>query len=186
MNEVWKQIKGYEGAYEVSSTGRVRGMDRTDARGNRRRSRVKKQVIHLGYPAVSLYKNGSSRTIKVHRLVAENFLPHDHNKGHVNHINGVKTDNRVCNLEWCTPKENIHHAYRTGLIQATGRPKAMNQTQVRIAKRCREIGMSYQNIGDCMGLTFGTVCRAIKDPNYLSSAKAESLAFEDKIRHNQT
>ena len=69
-----------------------------------------------GYELVCLYKNGVGKTHKVHRLIAEKFIKNPLNKKEVNHINGIKSDNRVENLQWCTAKENNKHARDTGLI----------------------------------------------------------------------
>jgi hypothetical protein len=71
-----------------------------------------------GYALFSLSKNGKTKTIMAHRLVAQAFLPNPKNKKTINHINGIKTDNRVDNLEWNTHSENITHAFRTGLKMA--------------------------------------------------------------------
>jgi hypothetical protein len=70
---------------------------------------------HWGYKSIKICSNACYREHCIHKLVAETFIPNKMNKPQVNHINGVKTDNRVENLEWCTVKENIQHAYNTGL-----------------------------------------------------------------------
>jgi len=107
--EVWREIPGYEGRYQVSDQGRVRGpMGRV----------LKPQRINSGYLVVHHCKGGRRYPHTVHRLVALAFLqgrePHRH---HVNHKNGDKHDNRAANLEWCTPSENVLHAFATGLLR---------------------------------------------------------------------
>ena len=107
--EVWKDVVGYEGLYEVSNLGRIR-----------RNGRIKKpQVNRDGYMEVSLSKHSIQKTLKLHRIVAIAFIPNQQNKATVNHINGVKTDNRIENLEWATHSENIIHANKAGLRKVT-------------------------------------------------------------------
>lgn len=77
------------------------------------------------YLRVDLHKDGKGKSMPIHRLVATAFIPNPENKGEVNHINGIKTDNRVENLEWVTHKENVHHAYKTGLNRGHSENRAM-------------------------------------------------------------
>lgn len=122
--EVWRDIEGYVGLYQVSNKGRVRSLDRLDVRsdgskGSNRRLRgalLKASVGKVGYYVVVLSKNRTRKTFTVHRLVAIAFIDNPDNKGSVNHINGIKTDNDINNLEWTTHKENMRHGWDTGLI----------------------------------------------------------------------
>ena len=107
--EIWKDIPGYEGRYQVSHIGRVRGL--------RKRTLVG-QVINSGYRVLNLVSGGRrTRVVRLeHRLVAEAFVANPNGYPEVNHLNGVKTDNRASNLEWTTRKLNMAHAKRTGLL----------------------------------------------------------------------
>jgi len=110
MEEIWKDIEGYEGLYQVSNLGRVRSLDRIDALGNHRKEKIlsTKNNTKTRYPRVCLCKNGKHKLIVVHRLVALTFIPNSEPliKTQVGHKDETRTNNRVDNLEWVTPKEN--------------------------------------------------------------------------------
>lgn len=110
-NEVWKDIPNYEGLYQVSNLGRVKSLQRLDSKGRKVNLSIRKQTVgNVGYPVVSLYsKEGgkeNSQLFCIHRLVAETFIPNPENKPCIDHINTIKTDNRVENLRWVTYVEN--------------------------------------------------------------------------------
>ena len=117
--EEWKSIKEYEGYYEVSNLGRVRSIDRI-INGKKPyiiKGRIlKHKVSNKGYCEVSLVKNGKQKSFRVHKLVAETFIPNPKNLYSINHINENKLDNRVENLEWCTPKYNISEYYKHRML----------------------------------------------------------------------
>lgn len=120
MNEIWKDIKGYEGLYQVSNLGRVKSLKRyVNHSGNSKRivyERILKPVVdNTKYYVVSLWKNNIHNRVHIHRLVIEAFIPNLDNKPFVNHIDGNKLNNCIDNLEWCTPKENNIHAYKMEL-----------------------------------------------------------------------
>lgn len=105
MKEDWKDVKGYEGLYQVSSEGRIMVCRNGVCK------EVKGILQHSGYMHVGLWTSGKCKQSRLHRLVAAAFCPNDDpvNKTQVNHINENKQDNRACNLEWVTPKQNTNH-----------------------------------------------------------------------------
>lgn len=115
MQEVWKDIYfiengityDYRGLYQVSNLGNVKSIFRY-------KKQLQGHIDKDGYKKVILYKNKKAKKYFIHRLVAIMFIPNPLNKPEVNHLNG-KSDNRVCSLEWTTTKENMQHAFKTGL-----------------------------------------------------------------------
>lgn len=104
MNEIWKDIDGYEGLYEISNLGRVKSLPRN---GTIKDAKILKYSVNkYGYYTVYLNKNGIQKTFTLHRLVAIAFINNHDNKKCIDHINTIKTDNSVENLRWVTVKEN--------------------------------------------------------------------------------
>lgn len=124
MSEIWKDISGFEGRYQVSDQGRVRSVARLQRYTHWRTGEelfrqtkdrvVAAQLVNSGYQIVHLHRDNERKALLVHRLVAEAFLPGQACET-VNHINGQKTDNRASNLEWATYTENHLHAVEHGL-----------------------------------------------------------------------
>ena len=112
INEIWKDIKGYEGIYKISNLGNVKSLNYN--RKGKPKS-LKPGVDTHGYFYVNLTKNGKTKTTKIHRLVAETFVDNSFKKPCVNHIDGNKKNNHHSNLEYCTYQENTIHAFKTGL-----------------------------------------------------------------------
>lgn len=111
--EVWRDVKGYEGLYQVSNMGRVKSLGRKDRFGRVIKERIlEPAVTHNGYLRVGLHVDGKRKMLRVHRLVCEAFHENPDNKSEVNHVNEDKTDNRACNLEWSTRTENCNHGSR--------------------------------------------------------------------------
>jgi hypothetical protein len=103
--EIWKEIEGYEGLYQVSNEGRIRS-----------KRRIKIQGDYNGYKKVRLSKKSRQLTKQVHRLVAKAFIPNPNNKPMVNHKDLNRSNNNVNNLEWVTHQENVNHAVENGHI----------------------------------------------------------------------
>ena len=119
--EIWKDIKGYEGLYQISNFGKVKSLAREKFGNGKSIIKTKEIILKAGinsggYYTVVLHKNSKGTSTKVHRLVAEHFIKNPKNNLFVNHINAIKTDNSIENLEWCTHLENMQHANRLGLI----------------------------------------------------------------------
>ena len=120
MNNM-KDIVGYEGLYKIDTNGDIYSYDKIvkfygGRNALRKGKKLKTRFDRYGYKRIQLRKDGISRTHSIHRLIAETYLKNIENKPQINHINGIKDDNRLENLEWCTNQENIIHAVEHGLI----------------------------------------------------------------------
>lgn len=106
LQEIWKDIKGYEGLYQISSLGRVKSLPKKSGFLTLKERIMKPFIKNNGYCSLRLFKNQEIETVYVHRLVAETFINNPNNYPCVNHKNYIKNDNRVSNLEWCTYSMN--------------------------------------------------------------------------------
>lgn len=112
--EIWKDVKGYEGLYQVSNLGDVRSIDRISPYGRRLKGVIRRITVNKnGYAYVNLSINGKAHNFTVHRLVATAFVPNPHGLHTVNHINENKLDNRAENLEWVTLADNLRYGTHT-------------------------------------------------------------------------
>lgn len=159
MIELWKDIPGYEGLYQASNEGRVRSAPGkttyTDLRGIRHwKVRILKSrgCCPAGKRA-SLWKDGKCKDWLQARLVALTWVPGYRDGFTVNHINGNRSDNRACNLEWISLRDNIKHGYRTGLYRKIQMPIILKDLQTGAllpfpsqAEVCRYLGKSHSFI----------------------------------------
>lgn len=111
MNDVWKDIPGYDG-YQATTDGRIRAIDRVCSSGKKRHGRVLKQKTHDGYQYINFHRV----PVAVHRLVALAFIPNPESKKCINHKDLNRANNNVDNLEWCTHSENAKHALAHGRL----------------------------------------------------------------------
>lgn len=152
--EIWKDIIGYEGIYKISNTGKIK---------NKYGFILANRMKSTKYYGLILYKNNKIKNVYVHRLIAIHFIPNPENKKCVNHINGIKSDYRIENLEWCTYKENSEHAKKNNLLKPATefqlpQTKISNKQVFEIRKRLsngemgrslsKEYGVSEQTICD--------------------------------------
>lgn len=149
--EVWRDIKGFEGIYQVSNKGRVKRLARVDSyvRSDTGKQcerpvgeKILKPTITSGYYEVNLRNLDANRYCRIHRLVAEAFIPNLENKPAINHIDGNKLNNNVDNLEWVTAKENVTHAAQTGLRKNP--IKGVYRGPVKL--QCTETGQMFDSI----------------------------------------
>lgn len=119
MEEIWKDIKDYEGLYQISNLGRVKRLKRLSTDGLKKyvdeEKMLKPWVSNMGYYTVCLRKNGTSKKMSVHRLISCAFIPNPYNLYTVNHKDGNKLNNSISNLEWMLLADNIRHGHDTGL-----------------------------------------------------------------------
>ncbi|MBM5782939.1 MAG: endonuclease [Pelagibacterales bacterium] len=163
MEEVWRDIKGYEGLYQVSSLGNVKSLNY---------NRTKKEKVLKfgkdkgGYYFVVLYLNKKAKTIIAHRLVAIAFLENPENKPQVNHLNGKKLDNRVENLEWSSRSENMRHAFDTGLSEGKkgekhGRSKLTESQVIKIRELYSTRSYSQKEIALMLNVSQSQIGRIV-------------------------
>lgn len=160
-NETWRPVRDFEGLYEVSDRGRVRGVARVVTGKNGRSRRIPSRLMNPIFGAPNFYARISLRcvergktTMLVHRLVAAAFLGESTPGMEVNHRNGDKTDNRAANLEWVDHATNIQHAHANGLMNP--RAGANHHRSKLTAADAREIRRLYPHVkGPTLAKRFG-------------------------------
>jgi len=163
MEEIWKAVLGYEGYYEISNWGNVKSINRTIITSIGHKNKLKSKLLKYcidkgGYFNVGLSKNNKTKRYLVHNLEAKTFIPNPENKPTVNHIDGIKTNNYIDNLEWATISEQAIHALKyklrvmpnngRNIIQLNSNGEKVNKfNDVHEAQRLTNIG--YSSIWKC-------------------------------------
>lgn len=157
----WKALVGYEEQYEINTDGQIKRIKGTHA--NRI---LKVKLDRGGYWRVKISKDGATKTKYIHRLLAQTFILNPANKDFVNHINGIKNDNSLENLEWVTHSENMLHAYRTGLC-------TLNLKAKQVIDKCTgAIFKSIKEAADSCNISYAS-CK-----NYLNGSRKNPTCLE--------
>ena len=173
--EEWRNIPDFDG-YQASSLGKIRGIDRLkQGRSGLRLTRgqeMKQMLNKKGYPEVRLRKNGT-HTRLVHKLVSSVFLVKPEGYTQINHINGIKTDNSVVNLEWVTNSENQLHAYKLGLQPSRageGNSRAtLTDEKVTILKELYNSGKTTKEVSELIGVSLSIIRQIIYGQSWRSN-----------------
>lgn len=178
MIEIWADIEGYDD-YKISNLGRVKSLSKMKPIHHHgkvsfwfTKERILTHSPLTGYPSVGLTKSGrpkSQRRFLVHRLIAKAFIPNPENKPDVNHINNIRTDFRIENLEWCTESENTRHAIKMGV----GKFYKSKAEIMFIDESGWEVGIfkSMAEAAKLTGISFSTVSRSVRYGRTLGIAK---------------
>lgn len=180
--EIWKQVLGYEDIYEISNKGRLR---RVKTKKGHSSGTIKRPFKGTnGYMNVNMYMDNKHSNALVHRLVAIAFVPNPDNKPQVNHIDGNKLNNVAENLEWVTPKENIAHARKNGLLKESDehilslRIGALKANKKRSKRVIRSDGKVFESISDASRAV--GVCRKSITESIKHGFKAGGYNYEFK------
>jgi len=164
--EMWKDVISYEGLYEVSSFGRVKSIRRRSLKDGRQ---VHERILKPGagnrnYKVVCLSKNGISRTITIHRLVATSFIPDKEIETQVNHKDGNKFNNYLENLEWCTRKENMIHAKK--VLKRNINAYALSHKEVFAVRNVDYKGITLTRVAKIYNVARSTISNIVNRVTY--------------------
>lgn len=182
MKEIWKDVRGYKGMYQVSSKGRVRTLGRyikiRDTSMKRfLQPKFLRFIYNRDYHTVCLYKNYKAKWYKVHQLVAKAFIPNPYNKPQINHKNCKRKDNRVKNLEWATQKENNIHMHKMGRVPSGCKSKLalLNSKQLIQVRAMIKSGYTQQTIADKFKVSRTTISNITRNVTYKRNLTFKAL-----------
>lgn len=168
-DEIWQNIANFENLYQISNYGNVKSLN---YRKTGKEQILKPTTNNDGYKLVLLYKNGSRKTLSIHRLVANAFIPNPNNLPEINHIDRDKTNNTVENLEWCTHKENTDYRDLTnkpvGHSILTKEEVKTIRKMKKIGEKCRKVWEQHFNNMSLSGFEkvwYGCTWKEIKEKN---------------------
>ena len=183
VSEEWRPVPRYEGLYEVSNRGGVRSVDRIDAAGRRLPGRPMCPCdVGIGYLVACLSRNGRSKNVQVHRMVAEAFIPNPGGKPQVNHLDGDRGNPAASNLEWCDQSGNQVHAYRTGLQrpvcgESHGACK-LTDRQVRIIRAAHAMECGVMYLAKTFGVSHSHISEIVSGKKRLHALSAAIMAVQ--------
>ena len=153
--EIWKDIPGYEGYYQVSTLGNIKALQKKYYICNSslvyKDEKIMKQKTNRGYKIIELNKNGKSKRFQVHRLVALTFIPNIENKPYIDHIDGCRINNKLENLRWVTHKENMNNPITINRIRKIKRKKGCENPLYQEKSPCSKPVLQYDLQGNLIG-----------------------------------
>ena len=183
-DEYWKDVVGYEGIYKVSNLSRLKTVSR-EKKVLRNAKEVNIQVVEklltgqinsCGYKVFGLTKNNKYKVNSLHRIVALAFIPNPNNYDTVNHKDGNKLNNSIDNLEWCTQRENVIHAWRTGLSKPYQRIKGIKGVRGKLKKPIYDSPDKYHMAKKVICLKTGKIYGSVKSASVDINIRKETLA----------
>lgn len=182
--EIWKDIQGYEGLYQISNLGKVKSLNYNRTKKERILIPVK---THDGYLIVSLYKNCIHKNFLIHRLVAQTFIENPDNLLEVNHIDEDKTNNRADNLEWCSHEYNINFGTRNERIFKTLKLRNYKNAQKEVIQFTKDGKFvnefpSIHEASRCTGINQGQICYCCKNMKRYTTAGGFKWKYKEDVK----
>lgn len=162
VGDVWRDVIGYEGKYQVNTKGEIRSLNY--GRMNKI-CLLKPYLGNRGYLSVVLSKGNKTKIKMVHKLVAESFIPNGDNKPFIDHINNIKTDNRVENLRWVTHKENMRNPLTRKRFSESAKKRPISENTLKNWQRriyCKELNKTFDSITQAskeLNIPISCICR---------------------------